>query len=98
MDRVESVVFANGDGQEQMATSGVAIRVGQQPGTDWLDGLVDLDDERRIVANDKLETTAYYVLVAGDIRSGSRQRVATAVGDGANVAARAAELLSQLRS
>lgn len=92
-DRVEAVDLGDG---ERLAASGVAIRVGLQPGTDWLDSLVDLDDDRRVAANARLETSASYVLVAGDIRSGSRQRVASAVGDGATAAARAAELLSQL--
>ena len=94
-DRVEAVKLAD---DEHVQAAGVAIRVGLQPATDWLGELVELDESRRIVANDRLETSAYYVLVAGDIRGGSRQRVATAVGDGANAAARAADLLANLAS
>jgi len=97
-ERVERVVYVEGDKRvrEQLAADGVAIRVGSEPSTDWLEDVVDLDAGRQILTTPDLQTSARHVLAAGDIRSGAQPSIATAVGDGATAAARAAELLMDL--
>jgi len=98
-ERVEGLALtdvASGAG-ETLAVDGVVIRVGSEPSTDYLGDVLDLDDGGRIVAGAALETSAPFVLTAGDVRAGSRPRIAAAVGDGAAAAMRAEELLSQLR-
>ena len=52
--------------------------------------------QSRVLVNAFNETNAEYVLACGDIRAGGRQRVAAAVDDGANAAARAIEILAVL--
>ena len=96
-ERVEGVVYSKGQTmpREQLAAAGIAVRVGLAPNTEWLDDVVDLDACRRIVANADLATSAAYILACGDIRSGARATVATAVADGAAAAARASELLRE---
>jgi thioredoxin reductase (NADPH) len=91
-ERVEGVSL---DGAaETLAVDGVVVRVGSEPNTDGVADVLDLDAGGRIVVNGALETSAPFVLAAGDVRSGARPRIAAAVGDGAAAALRAEELLS----
>src|SRR5215472_1643988 len=78
---------------ETLAVDGVVVRVGSEPNADGVGDDLDVDEGGRIVVNGAMETSAPFVLAAGDVRSGSRPRVAAAVGDGAAAAMRAEELL-----
>ncbi len=82
--------------RETLELDGVLVRVGGRPNTEYLEDVLDLDPEGRVVAGAATETSAPCVLAAGDVRSGSRQRVAAAVDDGAAAALRAQELLREL--
>jgi thioredoxin reductase (NADPH) len=97
-DRVEAVVCVDGGSNQQtrVPARGLAIRIGSEPNTSAFADMLDLDPHDRILVNPDLETSARYVLACGDIRSGARPSVATAVGDGAAAASRAAELLTEL--
>jgi thioredoxin reductase (NADPH) len=63
--------------------------LGALPCTDWLGDTVARDDDGFILtgaaadAVNLLETTVPGVFAAGDVRSGSTKRCATAVGEGA---------------
>ena len=86
-----------GSGQKgSLKVDGVLVHVGLDPNTDYLDGIVSLDEQGQIIVNDKMETSVPYILAAGDIRSGSPRQIATAVGDGAIAAIRAERLLQEL--
>jgi thioredoxin reductase (NADPH) len=94
-DRVEGVrysVLATG-ALESLPAAGVLIRIGTEPSTDGLDDVVELDAAHHVITNARLETSAPYVLACGDVRSGARQTIAIAVGEGVAAAARAQELL-----
>ncbi len=94
-DRVEAVRISSVDGGvEELATYGVLVRTGFTPNTDYLEDVVDLDPSGRVSVNAQLETSAPLVLACGDVRQGAREKVAAAVGDGAQAAARAIYLLS----
>jgi thioredoxin reductase (NADPH) len=97
-DRLESIEYSTGASQDRLSAAGLAVRIGTEPATAWLEDVVDLTTDQRIVVNACLETSARYVLAAGDIRGGARPTVASAVGDGANAAARAEELLAELNN
>jgi thioredoxin reductase (NADPH) len=71
--------------------------IGATPQTDWLDGVLALDDRGFVLAGPDLkdvcgwnrerpphhlETSVPGVFVAGDVRSESAKRVAAAVGEG----------------
>ncbi len=93
-DRLESVtVRSNADGSTRRVTArGLFLMIGAAPFTDWLKGVVDLDEKGfiltgREVGEDRspFETNADCVFAVGDVRSGSVKRVASAVGEGSVV-------------
>jgi thioredoxin reductase (NADPH) len=82
--------------KETIEVEGVLVHIGQDPNTEYLEGIVPLDNHGQIIVNGKMETEVPYIFAAGDIRSGSPRQVVTAVGDGA-IAAISAERLLQVQ-
>ena len=84
--RLEAVTLKNG---EQLPFSFLFLFLGALPCTEWLDDTVRSDHNGFILtgtsANTEnlLETDVPGVFAAGDVRSGSTKRCATAVGEGA---------------
>jgi thioredoxin reductase (NADPH) len=74
---------------ERLRFSFLFLFLGALPCTDWLDDAVARDDHGFILtgagagAGHLLGTTVPGVFAAGDVRSGSTKRCATAVGEGA---------------
>ncbi len=73
------------DGNEQrFDTDGVFIFSGKKrPGTEFLEGVIKLDDKGFAITDDNCETSAPGVYAIGDVRRTKFHQVATAVGDGA---------------
>ena len=70
--------------------SHVFLFIGADPNTDWLRQCdVKLDDKGFVCPRDGqlLETSHRGIFVIGDVRAGSIKRVASAVGEGAQVVA-----------
>jgi thioredoxin reductase (NADPH) len=97
-DRSEIAVLHGQDGQleavtlksgEHLSFSFLFLFLGARPCTEWLDDTVARDDDGFILtgvaanADSLLETSVPGVFAAGDVRSGSTKRCATAVGEGA---------------
>ncbi|MGA3094770.1 MAG: NAD(P)/FAD-dependent oxidoreductase, partial [Dehalococcoidales bacterium] len=80
---------ANGQTFE-LKLDGVFVSIGLKPNTDYLKGLVALDEAGMIVVNDRMETSVPGIFAAGDIRHNSIRQTIAAAGDGA-VAALSAE-------
>jgi thioredoxin reductase (NADPH) len=84
--QLESVTLKTG---ERLTFSFLFLFLGALPCTDWLDDVVARDDKGFILtgaaagADTLLETSLPGVFAAGDVRSGSTKRCATAVGEGA---------------
>ena len=91
------MVLADGEGRrEELPAAAVFVMIGAQPSTDWLTGTVCLDERGFILTGRDLpsnrwplerepypfETSSPGVFAAGDVRHGSAQRVAGAVGEG----------------
>ena len=74
---------------ERLPFSFLFLFLGAQPCTEWLDDTVARDENGFILtgaeagADHLLETSVQGVFAAGDVRSGSTKRCATAVGEGA---------------
>jgi thioredoxin reductase (NADPH) len=91
-------VVGSRTGPRRVPARALFVFIGAVPCTDWLGGLVDLDDHGFVrtgagalaaaVGPDgtgplPLETSRPGVFAAGDVRSGSAKRVAASVGEGA---------------
>jgi thioredoxin reductase (NADPH) len=89
-DDGELVVVTLRDGTE-LPLSTLFLFLGASPCTEWLDGAVSRDADGFVLtgapagATNPFETSVAGVYAAGDVRSGSIKRCATAVGEGANV-------------
>ena len=99
-DRSEIAALHGSDGQleavtlrdgEQLPLSYLFLFLGASPCTDWLGSAVARDENGFVLtgaaagAAEALETSVPGVYAAGDARSGSLKRCATAVGEGATV-------------
>jgi thioredoxin reductase (NADPH) len=84
--KLEAVTLTTG---ERLPFSFLFLFLGALPCTDWLDDVVGRDDKGFILTGSAagadyiLETSVPGVFAAGDVRSGSTKRCATAVGEGA---------------
>ena len=69
--------------KRELAVSGVFIAVGQSPNTDFIRGVVELDDKGYIITDPNCATSVPGIFAAGDVRQKGLRQVSTAVGDGA---------------
>ena len=75
--------------------AGVFISVGLKPSTDYLRGVLPLDNGGYVITNDKMETEIPGIFAAGDIRRNSARQAITAAGDGATAAFYAEKFITQ---
>jgi thioredoxin reductase (NADPH) len=96
-DRVKAIELVDkaGKRKETLKVDGILVHIGLDPNTEYLDGIVPLDRQGQVIANEKMETEVPHILAAGDIRSGSPRQIVTAVGDGAIAAISAERLLQE---
>jgi thioredoxin reductase (NADPH) len=69
--------------------------VGTSPDTEYVKGIVPLDESGYIITNEKMETPVPGILAAGDIRHNSARQAITAAGDGATAAIYAQKYLTE---
>ena len=70
----------------ELNTEGVFLFVGLSPRTQFLKGLVNLDEAGYIITDENCETSVKSIFAAGDCRKKLLRQVSTAVGDGATAA------------
>ncbi|MFH1651876.1 MAG: NAD(P)/FAD-dependent oxidoreductase [Chloroflexota bacterium] len=95
-DHLKALELDAGGKKETLAVDGILVDVGIEPNTEYLEGIVPLDEQGRVIVNTGMETEVPYILAAGDVRSGSPCQIATAVGDGALAAITAQRLLQEI--
>lgn len=85
---VRSVVVKNVKTGEvkEFETDGAFLFVGLLPRTQFLKGLVKMDEAGYIITDDDCETSVKGIFAAGDCRKRLLRQIATAVGDGATAA------------
>jgi thioredoxin reductase (NADPH) len=69
-----------------LPVSGVFFYVGLVANTEFLKGVVNLDEQGYVMTDDNMATSARGIFAAGDVRRKILRQVATAVGDGAAAA------------
>ena len=101
-EHLESVTIRNAEtGQSQkVAARALFIMVGAAPNTEWLSGLVKLDDKGFVFTGlgppaSPFATSYPGIFAVGDVRAGSVKRVASAVGEGSVVISKVWEHVKQ---
>ncbi len=78
----------------EFPTDGVFIFIGYLPNTEFLEGLVELNDRKEIVTGEDLQTSVPGVFAAGDCIAKRYRQITTAVSDGTVAALSALEFLN----
>ena len=92
---VEVVVENVISGENQiLPCDGVFVSVGRQPETGLVKGLLHLDDQGYIVADESTRTEIPGVFAVGDVRTKGLRQIVTAVADGATAVHYAEEYLA----
>ncbi len=96
-DKVKRLNLSNVVSGEKstLDVAGVFVAVGLKPNTDYLKGVLPVDDAGYIVTNEKMETKIPGIFAAGDVRLNSARQSITAAGDGATAATFAQKFLSE---
>lgn len=84
-NRVSGVEIKNLKTQktENIDCDGLFVSIGRQPATEFLKGVIDLDEYGYIVADESTKTNISGVFAVGDVRQKALRQVVTAVSDGA---------------
>lgn len=85
-DMVEEIQIYNNktDTKHRIDVNGVFIAVGIVPNTQLFKGIVEMDENGYIVADETCETSENGIFAVGDIRKKPMRQIITAVADGAN--------------
>ena len=92
---VRSIIVKNVKTGEikEFETEGAFLFVGVEPRTQFLTGIVEMDEGGYILTNEDCETSAKGIFAVGDCRKKLLRQIATAVGDGATAAFAAEKFL-----
>ncbi len=92
--RVENVKTG---AQRQIDAVGMFAAVGVRPITQFLGGIVELDESGYVKAGENTHSSVAGIFVAGDCRTNILKQVSTAVGDGAVAATQAEKYIEELK-
>jgi thioredoxin reductase (NADPH) len=80
--------------ESTLEVNAIFIFIGLSPNTDYLKGVLKMDEGGHIFVNEWMETEVPGLFAAGDIRVNSARQVVSAAGDGATAAIRADHYIS----
>ncbi|TAK36910.1 MAG: thioredoxin-disulfide reductase [Chloroflexota bacterium] len=87
----ELALVGRGGEEESLPISGVFMYLlGNKPASDFLQGLVELDEQGYVITDEQMQTSVPGVYAVGDVRRSPLKQVVTAASDGA-IAAMAAD-------
>jgi alkyl hydroperoxide reductase subunit F len=81
-------------GEAEIGSDGIFVELGLIPNTDLVTGLADLDEQGRVIVDNRNFTTCPGLFAAGDVTNAYAEQVLIAVGEGAKAALSAYEYLS----
>jgi thioredoxin reductase (NADPH) len=79
---LESVVVRTSGEERELRPAAAFVFIGLTPNTEFVDGLVDLDERGFILTDEAFRTSVPGIYGAGDARRGATKQLASAVGDG----------------
>lgn len=79
----------------ELVCDGIFISIGRNPATELFQGIIDLDKNGYILADESTKTNISGVYAVGDVRTKALRQIVTAVSDGATAAHFAEEYLSE---
>jgi thioredoxin reductase (NADPH) len=103
-ERLEALTIrdVNSGSARTIKTCALFIMVGAAPNTEWLSGLVKLDDKGYVItglgevsASSPFATSRPGIFAVGDVRAGSVKRVASSVGEGSVVISKVWEFVNR---
>jgi len=92
---VEKLTIRNSASREtkDLAVQGVFVEVGLQPNSEFLAGLVEVNDQKELIIDCRTKTNIPGLFAAGDVTNGPDKQIVIAAGDGAKAAMMAYEYL-----
>ncbi|MEA3329092.1 MAG: thioredoxin-disulfide reductase [Candidatus Omnitrophota bacterium] len=95
VDKIKVKVLKSGEIKE-IPSQAVFIYVGFQPGTDFLKGIIDMDEQGYIITDENMKTSIDGVYACGDCRKKLLRQIITACSEGAVAAVAALRYLESL--
>jgi thioredoxin reductase (NADPH) len=83
VEKIEIKNKKTGD-NKTLELSGIFIAVGVVPTTEIVKGIIELDENGYVIADETCATSVPGIYAAGDIRKKPMRQIITAVADGAN--------------
>lgn len=90
----ERVILETPDGREaEIGVDGIFVELGLIPNAELVQGLAELDDQGRVIVDNRNRTNCLGLFAAGDVTNAYAEQVLIAVGEGAKAALSAYEYL-----
>jgi alkyl hydroperoxide reductase subunit F len=80
--------------ETELVLDGVFLQIGWIPNTDFLEGLVPMNDEKEVIIDIDCKTSVPGIFAAGDVTNIRTKQIITAAGEGAKAALSAHEYLT----
>ena len=98
-ENVEEIIVYNVKTEElkTLKLSGIFIFIGHEPETEWLKGVIELDEKGFIVVDQAMRTNVEGIFACGDCVSKPFRQIINACGEGAVAALSAQEYLENLK-
>ena len=80
----------------ELLVKGIFIYVGYTPNTDFVKGVIDLDEKGFIITDTEMRTNYPGIMACGDVRSKALRQIITAAGEGATAAFSAEKYIDEI--
>ncbi|MBU3069509.1 alkyl hydroperoxide reductase subunit F [Aestuariicella sp. G3-2] len=82
--------------EKSIELAGIFVQIGLVPNTDWLQGVVELNERGEVIVNSRGETSIPGVFAAGDVTDSAYKQIIISMGSGATAALSAFDHLIRL--
>ena len=95
-DRINGAILQSTSdaSQQELECDAIFVSIGRKPNTEIFKGILDLDENGYIIADESTKTSIDGIFAAGDVRTKVLRQIVTAVSDGSTAAHHAEEYIS----